>query len=55
MSSVAALVAGDFALILLQCMLGRFNHGEDVIDFDTLKTAFPFLVGELSNGWRESK
>lgn len=26
-------------------MLGRFNHGEDVIDFDTLKTAFPFLVG----------
>ncbi|KAL3514354.1 hypothetical protein ACH5RR_027071 [Cinchona calisaya] len=42
---VALLAGGDVLALLLFSAIGRFSHGFDVFDLDTLKTADPFMAG----------
>ncbi|KDO81451.1 hypothetical protein CISIN_1g023715mg [Citrus sinensis] len=42
---VALLAGGDVLALLLFSAIGRFNHGFSVFDFDTLRTADPFIAG----------
>nr|GMD80784.1 uncharacterized protein LOC109153188 isoform X1 [Ipomoea batatas]GME19520.1 uncharacterized protein LOC109153188 isoform X1 [Ipomoea batatas] len=42
---VALLAGGDVAALLLFSALERFSHGFEVFDFETLRTADPFIVG----------
>lgn len=47
-SRVALLAGGDVAALLLFSAIGRFSHGFSVLDFETLKTADPFIAGTLN-------
>ncbi|XP_027149157.1 uncharacterized protein LOC113749572 [Coffea eugenioides] len=42
---VALLAGGDALALLLFSAIGRFSHGFDVFDLETLKTADPFMAG----------
>ncbi|CAA3014408.1 uncharacterized protein LOC105159086 [Olea europaea subsp. europaea] len=42
---VALLAGGDVAALLLFSAIGRFSHGFSALDFETLKTADPFIAG----------
>ncbi|KAL8494613.1 hypothetical protein ACS0TY_025449 [Phlomoides rotata] len=42
---VALLAGGDVAALLLFAAIGRFSHGLSVYDFETFKTADPFIAG----------
>ncbi|KAL9447045.1 hypothetical protein AB3S75_014667 [Citrus x aurantiifolia] len=42
---VALLAGGDVLALLLFSAIGRFNHALSVFDFDTLRTADPFIAG----------
>lgn len=42
---VAFLAGGDVLALLLFSAIGRFSHGFPVLDFETLKTADPFVAG----------
>lgn len=42
---MALLAAGDVLALLLFSAVGRFSHGFPVLDFETLKTADPFIAG----------
>lgn len=42
---VAFLAGGDVLALLLFSSIGRFSHGFSVFDFETLKTADPFIAG----------
>lgn len=44
---MALLAGGDVLALLLFSAIGRFNHGFSVFDFDTLRTADPFIAGIL--------
>lgn len=48
-SRVALLAGGDVLALFLFSAIGRFNHGFSVFDLETLRTADPFIAGELSN------
>jgi hypothetical protein len=39
------MAGGDAAALLLFAIIGRANHGE-VLDWETLGTALPFMIGE---------
>lgn len=45
---MALLAGGDVAALLLFSAIGRFSHGFSVLDFETLKTADPFIAGTLN-------
>lgn len=47
-SLVAVLAGGDVAALLLFAAIGRSSHGFSVFDFETFKTADPFIAGTLS-------
>ncbi|KDO81450.1 hypothetical protein CISIN_1g023715mg [Citrus sinensis] len=55
---VALLAGGDVLALLLFSAIGRFNHGFSVFDFDTLRTADPFIAARVnykgSNIWPSS-
>lgn len=42
---VALLAGGDVLALLLFSAIGRFGHGFSVFDFETLRTADPFIAG----------
>lgn len=42
---VTVLAGGDVAALLLFSAIGRFSHGFSVFDFETFKTADPFIAG----------
>ncbi|XP_057794284.1 uncharacterized protein LOC131010664 isoform X2 [Salvia miltiorrhiza] len=42
---VAVLAGGDVAMLLLFAAIGRSSHGLPVFDFETFKTADPFIAG----------
>lgn len=42
---VALLAGGDVAALILFSAIGRFSHGFSVFNFETLKTADPFIAG----------
>lgn len=42
---VAVLAGGDVAALLLFAAIGRISHGFSVLDFETFKTADPFIAG----------
>lgn len=42
---MALLAGGDVLALIIFSAIGRFNHGFPVIDFETLRTADPFIVG----------
>ncbi|XP_042011704.1 uncharacterized protein LOC121760151 [Salvia splendens] len=42
---VALLAGGDVAMLLLFAAIGRSSHGLPVFDFETFKTADPFIAG----------
>ncbi|XP_075483860.1 uncharacterized protein LOC142524018 [Primulina tabacum] len=42
---VTLLAGGDVAALLLFSAIGRFSHGFSVFDFETFKTADPFIAG----------
>lgn len=42
---VALLAGGDVFALVLFSAVGRFSHGFSVFDFDTLRTADPFIAG----------
>lgn len=42
---VALLAGGDVLALILFSAIGRFSHGFSVIDFETLRTADPFIAG----------
>ncbi|KAL1540294.1 hypothetical protein AAHA92_24665 [Salvia divinorum] len=42
---VAVLAGGDVAMLLLFAAIGRSSHGLSVFDFETFKTADPFIAG----------
>ncbi|ONK76053.1 uncharacterized protein A4U43_C03F23380 [Asparagus officinalis] len=42
---VGLLAGGDVLCLLLFSAIGRFSHGFPVLDFETLKTADPFIAG----------
>ncbi|KAL7154910.1 hypothetical protein ABFS83_03G035900 [Erythranthe nasuta] len=42
---VAVLAGGDVAALLLFAAIGRLSHGLSVFDFETFKTADPFIAG----------
>ncbi|XP_023521037.1 uncharacterized protein LOC111798280 [Cucurbita pepo subsp. pepo] len=44
-SHVALLAGGDVLALLLFSSIGRFSHGFPVFDFETLRTADPFIAG----------
>lgn len=44
---MALLAGGDVLALLLFSAIGRFSHGFDVFDLETLKTADPFMAGML--------
>lgn len=44
-SLVAVLAGGDVTALLLFAAIGRFSHGFSVFDFETFKTADPFIAG----------
>ncbi|KAJ6954804.1 hypothetical protein NC652_006296 [Populus alba x Populus x berolinensis] len=44
-SRVALLAGGDVLALLLFSAIGRFGHGFSVFDFETLRTADPFIAG----------
>lgn len=44
-SRVALLAGGDVLALLLFSAIGRFGHGFSVYDFETLRTADPFIAG----------
>lgn len=44
-SRVALLAGGDVLALLLFSSIGRFSHGFPVFDFETLRTADPFIAG----------
>ena len=44
-SRVALLAGGDVLALILFSAIGRFSHGFSVIDFETLRTADPFIAG----------
>lgn len=46
-SRVGFLAGGDVLALLLFSAIGRFSHGFPVLDFETLKTADPFVAGEI--------
>ena len=41
----AFLAGGDVLALLLFSSIGRFSHGLPVFDFETLRTADPFIAG----------
>lgn len=45
---MAVLAGGDVAALLLFAAIGRSSHGFSVFDFETFKTADPFIAGTLS-------
>lgn len=47
-SLVAVLAGGDVAALLLFAAIGRISHGFSVLDFETFKTADPFIAGSFS-------
>lgn len=51
-SDVAALVAGDVAVLLAFAAIGRLNHGEPLTLGDTVATALPFAIGGQAQGPR---
>ncbi|KAG0490760.1 hypothetical protein HPP92_007623 [Vanilla planifolia] len=42
---VALLAGGDMLCLLVFAAVGRFSHGLPVADFETFKTADPFIAG----------
>lgn len=44
-SRVALFAGGDVLALLLFSAVGRFSHGYSVFDFETLRTADPFIAG----------
>ncbi|XP_020258807.1 uncharacterized protein LOC109835233 [Asparagus officinalis] len=44
-AQVGLLAGGDVLCLLLFSAIGRFSHGFPVLDFETLKTADPFIAG----------
>ncbi|CAM6128392.1 unnamed protein product [Calypogeia fissa] len=42
---IRTLAAGDVAFLLLFTAVGRMSHGFSVLDWDTVRTADPFLAG----------
>ncbi|KAM5565923.1 hypothetical protein ABKV19_019768 [Rosa sericea] len=42
---VALLAGGDVLALLTFAAIGRFSHGFPVLDFETLRTADPFIAG----------
>ncbi len=45
-SKALAIAGGDVAALLAFAAVGRASHGWDVVDFETLATAGPFIAGE---------
>lgn len=44
---MALLAGGDVLALLLFSAIGRFSHGFSVIDIETLRTADPFIAGNV--------
>lgn len=42
---VALLAGGDVLCLIVFCAVGRFSHGLPVLDFETVRTADPFIAG----------
>lgn len=43
--NIAALVAGDAAMLVVFASIGRISHGETLAVTDSLATALPFMIG----------
>ncbi|XP_039136916.1 uncharacterized protein LOC120274450 [Dioscorea cayenensis subsp. rotundata] len=48
---VGILAGGDVLCLLLFAAFGRFNHGMSVVDFETARTADPFVAGWLLSAY----
>lgn len=46
-SRIALLAGGDVLALLLFAAIGRFSHGFPVFDIETLRTADPFIAGNV--------
>lgn len=44
---MALLAGGDVLALLLFSAIGRFSHGFSVVDVETLRTADPFIAGNM--------
>lgn len=44
---MAVLAGGDVAALLMFAAIGRIGHGFSVLDFETFKTADPFIAGSF--------
>ena len=44
---MALLAGGDVLALLLFSSIGRFTHGFPVFDFETVRTADPFIAGMI--------
>lgn len=44
---MALLAGGDVLALLLFSAIGRFSHGFSVVDIETLRTADPFIAGNM--------
>lgn len=47
---MALLAGGDVLALLLFSAIGRFSHGFSVVDVETLRTADPFIAGNVFTG-----
>lgn len=46
---VGLLASGDLLCLLVFSVVGRFSHGLPVLDFETWRTADPFVAGRLNS------
>ncbi|OAY68505.1 hypothetical protein ACMD2_24934 [Ananas comosus] len=50
-AQVGLLAGGDVLCLLIFSAVGRFSHGFAVLDFETLKTADPFIAGWILSAY----